>query len=109
MINGEGLFTAMEEQEQISTGIDILIETALEENEKPVVIDEFTNKWGENDNKIKNYFEHSESALPLCFFDVISNFDLSFKLSDTLVVIYDKRDNTLKIFNTLDQEVNKLE
>ena len=56
MINGEGLFTILEEPEQVSTGIDILIENALEENEKPAVIDEFTVKWGENDNKIKNLF-----------------------------------------------------
>ena len=83
MINGEGLFTSLEEPEHISKGIDILIETALEENEKPAEIDEFTVKWGENDNKIKNYFEYSASALPICFFDVISNFDLSYKLSDT--------------------------
>ncbi len=83
MINGEGLFTSKEEPEQTPAGYDVLIETALEENEKPVSVDEFTVKWGENDNKIKNYFEHSASALPLCFFDVISNFDLSYKLSDT--------------------------
>jgi hypothetical protein len=44
MINGEGLF-ANEEVPEMASGIDIIIEKPLEENEKPLVIDEFSVKW----------------------------------------------------------------
>ena len=108
MINGEGLF-ANEEVPEMAAGIDIIIEKPLDENEKPVVIDEFSVKWQENDVRIKDYFEHTESALPLCFFDVNTSYDLSYKLEDTKILIFDKKDNSLKIFNTLKQEVNKIE
>lgn len=108
MINGEGTF-GQEDKPEKSTGIDIIIEKPLEENERMIVIDEISVKWQENDVKIKDYFEHTESALPICFFDVISSYDLSYKLEDTKIVIFDKKDNTLKVFNTLKQEVNKIE
>ena len=58
-------------------------------------------KWHDNDSKIKNYFEELVSSLPICYFDVVTNFDLSYKLSDIGIVIFDKRDNTLKILNTM--------
>ena len=70
MINGEGLFAIGEQPEENSAGIDVIIEKPLEENEKPAIIDEFSVKWQDNDIKIKDYFEHTESALPLCYFDV---------------------------------------
>ena len=70
-------------------------------------MDEFSVKWHENDAKIKNYFEELTSALPICYFDVITNISLSYKLSDIAIVIFDKKDNTLKILNTMRQDISK--
>ena len=73
MINGEGVFSAEEVSDVQGLSLDIVIEKPLDESEKKVIIDEFSVKWHENDGKIKNYFEELMSALPICYFDVITN------------------------------------
>ena len=103
MINEEGIF-AHEEKPDLNTvfGLEIKIEKPIElEKEKFYKVDEFSILWHPNDTKIKDQFEKKKSALPLCFFDVDTTFDLSYKKSDTEIVVFDKRDNSLKIFNTI--------
>jgi len=45
--------------------------------------------------------------LPICYFDVTTSIELSYKLSDIAIVIFDKRDNTLKVINTMRQDISK--
>lgn len=47
------------------------------------------------------------SALPICYFDVTTNIALSYKLSDIAIVIFDKKDSTLKVINTMRQDISK--
>lgn len=39
--------------------------------------------------------------LPIAYFDIDTSYDISFRLSDLAIIGYDKKDDSLKMINTL--------